>query len=843
MKLLHRALWRHLLRHPAQLSLALVGLTVGVAGIVAVDIAAASARRAFGLSVAAITGPATHQVEGGPRGLDGALYLTLRHRLPPGIALAPQVTGYVTVQGRVLRLLGIDPFAQRELGGGATAGEGVAGVSDPALAVRWFTQEGAVMTSAATARSLGLTTGMGFDISIDGVRRRAVLIGIGSAGGADDLLLTDIAQAQEWLGMVGRLSGIAVHIPAGAGGETALRSLRVLLPPDATLSATRAAAAETFAMTDAFTTNLRAMSLLALLVGALLIYSAVSFAIVQRRALLGVLRSLGATRTQVLSSLLLEAALLGAVGAACGVATGAVLSRTLVRLVSRTINDLYFSVAVNQVALPVVTVLLAAASGVGVALLATLLPALEVARDPPRLVLARSVLERRALGVARGLVWISLSCAAAAAIMAVASGHSLVGGFAALFLLLVAVAAATPAALRTLAQLAARGFARRSALPRFALQGVAGSLSRTGVAVAALGMALAAMVGTAIMVSSFRESLREWLVQTLRADIYVSAPGPTAGVQRRLDPQVLGALLAVPGIVAHTEGRRVSVTSRGGPVDVNAVALLPQSRAGFRLTAGLPREAWQAFDRGAILVSEPLAWRLGLQLHGRLGLRTAAGPRAFEVAGVYREYGNERGELLIDLAQYRRWWNDPDVSGLGLYLHAGTDAERVIGALHAAAQGRQALLIRSNAAIRTLSLAIFDRTFVVTRVLYWLAAAVAALGLVSALLAWQLERARELALLRTLGLTPRATAGLVLAQTVFMAGAALLAAIPAGLITALVLTEVINRRAFGWRIDMHLGVREFSDAACLALVAGVIAALYPAWRSARAPLAAGLREE
>jgi len=116
-------------------------------------------------------------------------------------------------------------------------------------------------------------------------------------------------------------------------------------------------------------------------------------------------------------------------------------------------------------------------------------------------------------------------------------------------------------------------------------------------------------------------------------------------------------------------------------------------------------------------------------------------------------------------------------------------------------------------------------------------------GLVSALLAWELERARELALLRTLGLTPRATAALVIAQTAFMGLAALLAAIPAGLLTALVLTDVINRRAFGWQIDLHLTSAQFSNALWLALAAALAAGLYPAWRSARAPLAAGLREE
>jgi len=425
----------------------------------------------------------------------------------------------------------------------------------------------------------------------------------------------------------------------------------------------------------------------------------------------------------------------------------------------------------------------------------------------------------------------------------VASTRSLFAGFAALFMLLLSVAALTPAALRVLATAAARLSARFSPVMRLAFLDIAASLSRTGVAIAALGMALTAMIGVAVMVESFRESLRDWLLQTMRADVYVSAPGVAESLERRLEPQLVAALLAVPGVAAHSEGRRVSVASPAGPVDLNAVNLIAASYAGFRFTRGDPAHAWPEFRSGAVLVSEPLAWRLSLVPQDTLTLITASGPHAFTVAGVYREYGNDRGEVLMDLGTYRHWWHDDGIAALGLYLAPGSDVTRTVSALRTAAAGKQALFIRSNADIRELSMRIFERTFVITRVLYWLAAGVAAIGLVSALLAWELERARELAVLRTLGLTPRGTALLVVAQTVFMGLAALLAALPAGLLTALTLVDVINRRAFGWQIDLHLRPAQFGNALALALAAAIVAGLYPAWRSARVALAVGLREE
>jgi putative ABC transport system permease protein len=151
--------------------------------------------------------------------------------------------------------------------------------------------------------------------------------------------------------------------------------------------------------------------------------------------------------------------------------------------------------------------------------------------------------------------------------------------------------------------------------------------------------------------------------------------------------------------------------------------------------------------------------------------------------------------------------------------------------------------MRSNADIRAISMSIFERTFVITRVLYWLAAGVAAVGLISSLLAWELERSHELAIVRSLGLTPFGAGALIEAQTGFMGLVALVAAIPAGLLTAVVFTDVINRRAFGWRIDLHLTVAQFTNALLLALTAALVAGVYPAWRTARASIAGDIREE
>jgi putative ABC transport system permease protein len=814
-----------------------MGLALGVATIVAVDIATDSARRAFELSVAAVSGPATHEIVSGPVGIDERLYGRWVSEYPQ-LAFAPLVEGYATVGDRSLELVGIDPLAEASFGGTGMSG-GLGELS------QWLTQRGAVMLSASTADRLAIAPRGRFELQVAGHTVQAVLLARdrGRQEGRESLLLTDIAQAQEWLGLVGRLSRIEVRSPSGHEGDAARARLRAELPAGIELQSAEQGSLANLDTTRAFTTDLTAMSLLALLVGMFLIYSAVSFAVVQRRPTFAVLRALGAKRSDILRLVLVEAAILGVAGGVCGLVAGIALGRGLIALVTRTINDLYFVVTVSSVGLPARSVLAAVGAGVLSALAAALIPAWEATRVTPQLGLRRSALESGALYASRVLLWASGLAAAAAIAIVVTSSRSLLAGFAALLLLLLSVAALTPAFLRGSARGLARLVGSSSPVGRLALAEIAASLSRTGVAVAALALALAAMIGVSVMIESFRESLREWLDRTIRADVYVSAPGPgMARPERRLDPAVIAAIEAVPGIAHSSAGRRVSVSSARGVITVDAVSLAPESHAGYDVIASRGN-VWGAFARGAILVAEPLAWRLQLHPGDHLSLNTAHGPRSFGVAGIYREYGNDRGGVLMERAVYLRDWGDDGITTLGLFLAPGARLDRVLDALYAAAAGRQALLIAPNAEVRALSMEIFEQTFAITRVLDWLTAGVAAIGLASSLLAWQLERSRTLAVLRSLGLKPRGAALLIEAQTVFMGFVALVAAIPAGLLAADWLVTVINRRAFGWQLDFHLRAVQLLDALALALAASVVAGLYPAWRSARAALSVEIREE
>jgi putative ABC transport system permease protein len=849
--ILLRASLRHLLRHPWQAGLAVLGVALGVAVVVSVDLASESARRAFGLSAEGVTGRATHQIVGGPGGLDERVTGRLAREV--GVhPLAPVVEAWVGVEGmpgRALQLLGIDPFSEAPfrpyLGRSAGAGTRALGA--------FVTEPGAVLLARETAAELGLAVGDPLVLRVTGRRRPARVVGLiepedaRSRQALAGLVVADVATAQELLDRPGRLSRIDLVLPDGARGEEVLGRVRAVLPPGAEVTPAAARSEFLGSLTRAFDVNLQALSLLALVVGVFLAYNTMTFSVVQRRATLGMARALGVTRAEIVGVVLADALLVGLVATALGLALGIGLAQGLLRLVTRTINDLYFIVVVRDLAVSPAVLAKGAALGIGATLLAAIVPAVEAAAVPPGAAMQRVVLEARTRWAAPRAAAAGVLVLGAGRLVVAGAGGSLAWSYAGLFAIVAGAALLTPLAMVGAAALAGPVLGRALGLPgRLAARGVVAALSRTGVAVAALMVAVSAAVGVGVMIGSFRATVVRWLATSLVADVYVSAPtfaGGRSG-ESTLEPGVIAWLGGAPGVVGMGTYRGVRVPSPLGPAHVVALGVGPASYRQFRFLSGSPDTLWPAFqDGGAAIVSEPYAYRHGLAVGSVLRLSTDRGERAFPVAGVFADYGSDQGVVMVSRRTYETYWDDRAVSSLGLLLAPGADVEATVRALRARAAGGQDLVIRSNRALRDASLEIFDRTFAITAVLRVLATAVAVIGILSALMALQLERARELGVLRAQGLTPGEVWRLLLAETGLLGATAGVLAVPVGLGLALILIHVINRRAFGWSIETTVPAGVLLQAVGLAVVAALAAGAYPAWRMARTPPAPALREE
>jgi putative ABC transport system permease protein len=846
--LLRRASRRHLLRHPGQFGLAVLGIALGVAVTVSIALATQSARRAFALSTEAVTGRATHQVVGGPGGLDEGLYPRLRLEL--GLRRAAPVleadVALPSLPGRAFRLLGVDPLAEEPFRPflAAPAGAGP-GRGDPLSVLGpLMTRPGAVLLARPAGQALGLDAGGTLEIRVAGARHRLAVVGwlepedAPSRRALEHLLVADIATAQELLGARGRLSRIDLVLADGEAARVA-----ALLPAGAQLVAAGARAEGAARLARTFSLHLTALSLLALLVGMFLIYNTMTFSVVRRRPLIGLLRALGVTRGEVFALVLGEAAVVGVVGTLLGLGLGLELSRGLLRLVTRTINDLYFVLSVREVTLPPATLLQAALLGVGATVAAALPPALEATGARPGAALRRVDLESRARRLARPAAALGLAVLGAGGALLAWPAGGVGGGFLALFAVVLGAALLAPAAVLLLARPLAGCAGAFGLVGRLAAGGVAGALSRTGVATAALMVAVAATVGVDVMVTSFRLAVARWLEGTLQADLYVSPPSLLGNrPDSALDPALAARLAALPGVAATGSSRAVEVPSPRGPIPLVALRL-GGPRPAFHFVDGRPPEAWAAFDAGAVLAAEPLAARLGLAAGDRLVLRTDRGERSFPVAGVVQDYGSPAGALFLARAAYEAHWDDRALSGLALHAAPGADLGALRRAVETEAAGVQEVVVRSSRTLREASLAVFDRTFAITRVLRLLIVVVAIVGVVSALMALQLERTRELGVLRALGVTPRQLWALGTVQSGLLGLLAGLLALPLGAGLAALLVGVVNRRSFGWTMPLAVGPAPLLEGLGLAVGAALLAGLLPARRMAAVPPAEALREE
>jgi putative ABC transport system permease protein len=828
---------RFFIRHPWQLALAVAGVGLGVAVVTGVDLAGNAASRAFDASRAAVAGSATHQLVS----QSGDLADTTFSRLKVDIGVlsaAPVLEGRISLSdGRVLTLSGIDPLSEksfRDYGTSLDSGTGLRGLLvDPA----------AVLATPGLAASMGLRLGDSIEVEASGRRQRLRLAGFLMPGAAEgpilqDYLFADVATAQEVLGAVGRLTRIDLIL-----SPAELERVQAWLPPDLELVSTAARSQHMQEMTRAFRVNLFALSLLALLVGAFLIFSTMSFLVVQRRNVIGTLRTIGVTRRQLFSSVLQESFIVGVPGTLIGLSLGWLLGNGLTALVVRTIDDLYFRLQVAGIPLDWLALTKGALLGLGVTVAASLGPAAEAAAVAPRSVLSRASLERRAR---RRLPWLAFAAVIVAVISSLllsADTRSLAPGFAGMFGIIVVGALLAPPAIVLFMSSLLHGLRPLLDMPlRMAIRGVNASLSRTGVAVSALMVAVATVVGVGLMVGSFRASVDQWLQDSLRSDVYVSLDD--AWYAAGGDPEALARALDARAEVAEvTRSVRTRLLTDDG--EIRLWGLDPgRGEWGLPIISGDATTARRAFDNGrAVVVSEPYARRSGLAVGDSLLLPSARGPRAFPVAAIFRDYTSDRGVIAVSLSVFREVWEIDRVDGIGLIAADEVDPAEVRRAADELLGSAPGVRIASNREIRRASLQIFDRTFTITRVLQLLVGIVAFLGILSALQSLQMERVRELAVLRALGWSPGQVRRLVLSQTVLLGLAAGLLAMPLGIALAAVLIHVINLRAFAWTMGFSMDAAVLVQGMLLAVSAAFIGGLYPAWRSAGRRPAADLRDE
>lgn len=841
-------IWRHWRREP-WLTLTLAGiLALGVGVFLAVRLANKAAVSGFALFTESVSGESDLILR--PKG--GELRETVLRELRA--ATGPLPVDYFPVlelpgtpggeeESGLIRLVGVDLVAIGNALGKEGVGSGKDSVSPPRGETDLLGEPDAVLAGTAFAKARGLEVGETFSVWLRDrpVRLRLAAILPDPANRPaipENLLLMDLPALQTLAKVGGHLSRVEVRFSEGSrAGEMASKitvrlgdfarekGLIMETPEDRKRSVTR--------MSAAFRFNLAILSGLALLVGVYLILQAMEATVTKRRGEIAILRSLGVVPEQIRRTWLTESLVLGLVGSLAGILLGRLLASGLVGAIAGTVNTLYYETTTTAVRLEPGEVVFSLLFGVTASLLAGWIPAREASLTPP----AQAMREGAGGGGLALLRRWPVGCILLLVALAVAFFPPLplpgrirfpLGGYLAALAAVLGGSVLLGLLFHPVSRLLAwRGGAmRRYAASRLAAVGGRHRLTAAGLS-AAIGMSAA----MAILVASFERTLTSWIGQLLKADVYVAAPGVASASNGNLISEAdWKRLLDLPGIdgadsllrrAIEYEGREVFLGGADYHDDperhLQLLWIEPPPDPGPR---GLVEGAW---------ISEPFARRFAKRIGDRLEIETPAGRQSVGVSGVYADYGNEAGTILVSREHGVAWFGERGVSNLALYLSAGIDPEEVLERLRSEFPF---LVARTNSRLRAESIRIFHQTFAVTYALEAIAVIIAVGGLGLALAGLLLERRNELSTLRALGATRRDIARAAMWEGSGIAVAGLAGGIAVSFFLGWILIAVINPQSFGWTLRYSVPWMTFSGLSLVTLATAMLVGWLVGYRHA-----------
>ncbi len=840
--LLRDVTWPALRRHRLRAGLTLFGVVVGVQLVMTIQLVNRATIASFERTFVTLAGAADLQVSNGDVGVAEAL--TERIAAEPGIAsVSGLLRGTLATPFGTLTVFGVDLLADQTLRERqfprrhVHLGDELRFVSAPdsiALATDWAARRDLKLDAALP------TTG---PAGASPLVVRGTLDPVGPVtlfGGAVGLV--DLPTAQRLFAREGRVDEIAVLFAPGADRPAVTARLRVLTEGQGILGDPSARLGGIEGLLGGLRTIFAITSILGVTVGAFLVHHAVRSAVLQRRRALAVARALGYRRAVVATAILVEAGLFGVVGALLGAGLALVAARLAIDLVTGAVSVIWTRAGEATIAPDLADVGIALLVGVGSALVAAVGPALAAARiDVIEQLRSTSVRLRVPIGMRTIVGGIAACVLACAAFASAALWHTLAHDLAA-----IAVGAtAMTVGYATLAPLLLRGIAggvRRLARGR----GVTWSLAAEQLArdpvrcrgtLGALMAAFAFVLCVTAFVQSFSSTIFAWMDQALAADLFVGAtpdlPMPAAPtLPATLEPE----LAAIPGIADATP-TRITLAEVGGRIVGLKATRVRQLRARpFPVVRRMP-DYLDTYGRGeSVLVSDNLAFRLGLDVGDHVTLASPSGAHTLPISAIIVDYTIDVGTVTVETDAYRWWWGDTQVSTYLVHLSPGADAAHVRAAIEERYAGRRPVSVLTAGEFKRSTAAAIDAAFTLTYALQLVAACVAGIGVVNFFLAEVVDRRREIGLLRTVALDRRQLGRMFAAEAIVIGLAGGFLAVLWGWPIARIIVTHSARMVSGWQIAFAFPWTMAWLTPLVVAVTAAFAALVPVRATARLPL-------
>jgi putative ABC transport system permease protein len=825
---------RHLTATRVRSAMTMCGIALGVAVVFAISVLNRSVMASFQQAVDDATGKAALCVG---RGTGIAEELLDRVREVPGVAAAAPViedTVRDEAHGVTLALLGVDAMADRAVRDYETIADELQ-VDDE---VAFLNDAHAVLVTRAFAARHAVRVGDELTLSTPQGSAAFTVRGMLSPTGpaqmfGGDLIVMDVYAAQLALARGRRFDRVDVVLEEHASSERVSERIAQALEHKVAVSRPEQRTEEAERLLATFKLALSVTSLVAVLVGAFIVYNALSIAVAQRRREIGVLRALGMSRGAVRWLVVMEGALLGAIGCVVGLTLGLVLARSALTLVGETVTALYVKVQPHVLAVTPGDLLQASALGLVASVVAAWIPAQRASDIDPILALQQRADPRdvsfgslRAAGISSAsTLLMAAACAWPAHRYELPWLSQCVTGLCALG---VALAAPVVAAwVGRAGELVLRRLGASSQLGSSSFRRDAG---RSAIAIAALGMALANVITIDCLLGSVKSSTHAWLGRAFRADLFVLAgTAVRAKFDQSMPEALLPELLADPDVEFVQPFRMLQQSLDGKPIYLMSEDLRGYLRYNELAVAdGDFKAAVDALRRGeSVGVSQTFARQLGTKRGDTLQLQTAHGPQSFRVDLIYVDYRSDSGAVLMERQAFVRWFADTQVDLYGVYLAPGASAaavrERIATRI---AQPRRLLVFENRAYVQQL-LGLIDRSLALSHAGEAVAILVAVLGMFNALAVSVLDRRAQLGTLRAVGASREQVKRVVLIEALLMAFAASVLGVIMGVLLSAYSVREALRLQLGWQLDLSLSSHMIWLVFVLAQLAGVLAAWLP----------------
>ena len=581
----------------------------------------------------------------------------------------------------------------------------------------------------------------------------------------------------------------------------------------------------------------------AMVVGLFLVYNALSVTVAERRHDIGILRSIGATRAQIVRVFTTAAALLGGVGAAWGIPLGIVLGRGVLHEFGQDLGSMFVNPEVDPGWPTVSTLILAALAGILTAVAAALIPAVQAACEDP----ANAV--RRIPGTVAG-AW-HLAHQATCTVL-IAGGiaviltrnelfpalgmHPRFGSFGGLLTALVGLLLAAPIFVGIMVRLV-HPLLRRI-LPieaRIAADNLIRSPGRTGVVIGALGAGVAVMIQTAGVGRSNQEPVEQWLNRVIHADRFLFAGNITEAnsSQTPLDPEILRQLRELPDVAAVVGFRYARPEFNGTRIMMVALDAATYAEQSTQRIPGqiAQLELLSRLGGGRVLISDNFVLKHGIRAGDSLVVPGTQGPVQLQVIGTVNDYTWARGTIFIDRSDYSRLFRDDLVDVTHVFL-GGTGSPEESDAIARFAADR-GLSIQGKEPMRRLLADLIDQFYTVAFLQQIVVGIVASLGVVTALLISVLQRKRELGLLLAVGATPGQIIRSVLSEALLMGLFGTVLGILIGIPLEWYVLRVVLVEESGFIFDLLVPWKQVGLIGAGSMLIAALAGLLPAWHAVR----------